>query len=127
MMMKKIIFFFALLLFAATTEAQTDFIERFPNTSVLTTEETILYAKLSNVGRFSSAKLIRVKNLSTSVNASGNLQILLTEGEYQEEECQSIEFAPQTSRYVDDQTTTTTGFLSRVIPVGANAKAVKSC
>jgi len=102
-MMKNIIFFFALLLFAATTNAQTDFIERFPNTSILTTEEAILYRKLSNVGRFSSAKLVRVKNLATSVNASGNLQILLTQDEYQQEECQNLEFAPQTSRYVDDQ------------------------
>lgn len=101
--MKKIIFFFALLLFAATTKAQTDFIERFPNTSVLTAEETILYGKLSNVGRFSSAKLIKVKNLATNVNASGNLQILLTEDEYQQEECQSLEFAAQASRYIDDQ------------------------
>ncbi len=102
-MMKKIIFFFALLVFATTTKAQTDFIERFPNTSMLTAAETILYGKLSNVGRFSSAKLIKVKNLATSVNASGNLQILLTEDEYQLEECQNLEFAPQTSRYIDDQ------------------------
>lgn len=101
--MKKIIFFFALLLFAVTTNAQTDFIERFPNTSVLTAEEAILYGKLSNVGRFSSAKLIKVKNLVTSVNAGGNLQILLTQDEYQLEECQNLEFAPQTSRYVNDQ------------------------
>ena len=102
-MMKKVLLFFALLFFAATTKAQTDFIERFPNTSILTTEETTLYGKLSNVERFSSAKLIRVKNLATNVNASGNLQILLTEDEYQLEGCRNLEFAPQTSRYIDDQ------------------------
>ena len=98
-MMKTIIFFFSLLFFAVTTKAQTDFIERFPDTSVLSAEEAVLYGKLSNVGRFSSAKLIKVKNLATSVNAGGNLQILLTEDEYQLEECQNLKFAPQTSRY----------------------------
>ncbi len=82
-----------------TTKAQTDFIERFPDTSVLSAEEAVLYGKLSNVGRFSSAKLIKVKNLATSVNAGGNLHILLAEDEYQLEECQNLEFAPQTSRY----------------------------
>lgn len=102
-MMKTIIFFFSLLFFAVTTKAQTDFIERFPDTSVLSAEEAVLYGKLSNVGRFSSAKLIKVKNLATSVNAGGNLHILLTEDEYQLEECQNLEFAPQTSRYINDQ------------------------
>ncbi|MCC6599822.1 MAG: T9SS type A sorting domain-containing protein [Crocinitomicaceae bacterium] len=98
-----IIFISALILISVITKAQTDLVERFPSTTVLSTEDATLYGKLANDERFSLVKLIKIKNLAANVNSNGNLQITLIEGEFQPEECGSFEFAPKTSRYIDDQ------------------------
>lgn len=83
--------------------AQSDLLERFPNISVLSSDQATMYTKLSNVDRFSSAKLIKVKDLATNLNPNGNLSIVLSADEFQQDECQNLEFAPRASRYVDDQ------------------------
>lgn len=47
--------------------------------------------------------MIKVNAFASSVNENGNLQINLATDEYQEGECQILEFSPKVSRYIDDQ------------------------
>ncbi|MCW5922891.1 MAG: hypothetical protein KIS77_11140 [Saprospiraceae bacterium] len=94
------------LLFLATMnllQAQSDLLQRFSNTGVLGVEQLQTYSLLSQIERFSTTKLIKVNALASSVNENSNLQINLATDEYQEGECQILEFSPKVSRYIDDQ------------------------
>lgn len=84
--------------FSIDLDGQANFISSYPQASVLNSLELEQFQRYQALPQYSSIVLIQHNNLTNSINESGNLQIDIAG-----DECLSIEFEPQNSRFVTDQ------------------------
>jgi len=97
-MKKNLLLLFISLFGFIELHTQTNIISSYPSSTVLDTNELIQYQKILAFPKFSSVSLVQLNSLISSVNESGNLQI-----DFTGDECNTLEFEPKSSRYINEQ------------------------